>query len=344
MTCAACGTELPAALLACPRCGRLVHADRLNELAASARAAADRDDPTATLEAWREALELLPAGSRQHEAILAKISELSRIVDAPGRARPAQRDVHAHALHKTGVGKALAGAGVIALLLWKFKFVLGFVLTKGKLLLLGLTKWSTLFSMILSMGAYWTVWGWRFALGLVLSIYVHEMGHVVALRRFGFRVTAPLFIPGVGAVIRLQQHPANAREDARIGLAGPIYGLGAALACCGLWLLTGHGSFAAIARVGAWINLFNLLPVYPLDGGRGFRSMSRRQRWIAAAALATAWYFSEEGLLALLLVVAALRALAERGDEEGDPAAIVQYIGLVAAFSALTLLPVPIDE
>src|SRR4029079_13484890 len=96
----------------------------------------------------------------------------------------------------------------------------------------------TVLSMLLSLGVYWTAWGWKFALGIVLSIYVHEMGHVIVLGRYGFRATAPMFIPGLGALVRLRQHVVNPREDAEIGLAGPIYGLGAALVALGLWLAT----------------------------------------------------------------------------------------------------------
>ena len=85
--------------------------------------------------------------------------------------------------------------------------------------------------MLAAFGVYWTVFGGRFALGFVLSIYIHEMGHVAALMRYGVPATAPLFIPGLGAVIRLRQSFINPREDARVGLAGPIWGCGAALAC-----------------------------------------------------------------------------------------------------------------
>ena len=70
---------------------------------------------------------------------------------------------------------------------------------KAKALLLGLTKGTTLLTMLLSLGVYWSMWGWPLRLGLVLSIYVHEMGHVIALARYGFRATAPMFIPGLGA-------------------------------------------------------------------------------------------------------------------------------------------------
>jgi Zn-dependent protease len=203
--------------------------------------------------------------------------------------------------------------------------------------------------MLLSMGVYWTIWGWPFAVGLVLSIYVHEMGHVVALNRFGFKATAPMFIPGFGALIRLRQHPVNPYEDARIGLAGPIWGLGAALASLGIWLLTRQlGTpqpiFAAIARVGAWVNLFNLLPVWTLDGGRGFRSMSRGQRWLAVAVIGAAWFVTHERQLAALGVAAAARALGgprEEAAKAGDTTATIQYAGLVAILSALSALHVP---
>ena len=75
-----------------------------------------------------------------------------------------------------------------------------FLLTKGKLLLFGLSKGTTFLSMLAALGVYWTLWGWKFALGFVLSIYVHEMGHVAAMKRFGLAATAPMFIPGFGAL------------------------------------------------------------------------------------------------------------------------------------------------
>src|SRR5262249_44637075 len=173
-----------------------------------------------------------------------------------------------------------AALGPVGLLAWKFKFVLAFLVTKGKLLLVGLTQASTFFSMLLSLGLYWTQWGWKFAVGLVISIYIHEMGHVEALRRYGIRATAPMFIPMLGAVGRMKQYPAEPREDARVGLAGPLWGTAAALSALLVSLVTRWTAFAAIARAGAWINLFNLLPVWQLDGGRGFRAMSRGQRWL----------------------------------------------------------------
>src|SRR5205807_8136402 len=176
------------------------------------------------------------------------------------------------------------------------------ILTKSKFLLLGLTKASTFLSMLLSAGVYFTMWGWQFAVGLVVSIYIHEMGHVQALNRYGIKATPPMFIPGFGALIRLRQYPTDAREDARVGLAGPIWGLGAALAALGVYLVTRAPIWAAIAHLGAFINLFNLVPVWQLDGARGFHALSRHQRWIAAAVIAAMWAATGEGLLVLLLL------------------------------------------
>ena len=153
--------------------------------------------------------------------------------------------------------------------------------------------------------------------------------------------TAPMFIPGLGALIRMKQHPASPREDARVGLAGPLWGLGAALAAFAIYELTRAPIWAAIARVGAWINLFNLLPIPPLDGGRGFRSLSRGQRLIVVAVMAGMWAVTKEGLLVFLAIVAGWRALSERTTVEPDPKGLLHYTALVITLSAMCMIPVP---
>lgn len=338
--CPGCGTELAGGLLSCPSCHRLLHADRLKELAAAARAATDAGDTGSALEHWRAALELLPPGSTQHRQVLATVNTLSEQLDKEGVRRPPAKSGGA-AKGQKAAGAAGAGLTGAALLFWKFKFALAFILTKGKLLLLGLTKSSTLLSMLLSFGVYWTVWGWPFALGLVLSIYVHEMGHVVALSRYGIRASAPMFIPGIGAMVRLHQYPATPREDARVGLAGPLWGLGAALAAWGLHLAFHSPILAAIAQVGAWINLFNLVPVWQLDGGRGFRALARRERWLVVGVIALAWFLTEESLLVLLLIASVFQAASGSAPERSDRRTVLEYILLILALSGLTEIPVP---
>jgi Zn-dependent protease len=317
--CPQCGTQFGSGMTVCPGCGRLVHSDRLNTLAQAAREATANGDISLALANWREALALLPANSRQYEAIAAKIAQLGQDVSAgvvavrpsPNSTRPAMR--------------IATGAGAVGLMLWKLKA-----------LLFGLTKGTTLLTMLLSLGVYWTMWGWKFALGLVLSIYVHEMGHVIVLRRYGFKATAPMFIPGIGALIRLQQQVVNPREDAEIGLAGPIYGLGAAVVSLGLWLATKQPIFAAIAGVGAWINLFNLLPIGSLDGGRGFHALSRVQKFLAAATAAGAFCITSDGLILVLGLVCVGRAIGDKSDRDGSWKAAITYMLLVLALAALS--------
>ncbi len=133
------------------------------------------------------------------------------------------------------------------------------------------------------------------------------MGHVAALRRFGIAASAPMFIPGFGAIIRSRQRLSNAHEEARVGLAGPIYGLAAAGAANGCYVWTASPIWAAIGHFGAWVNLFNLAPVWQLDGAHAFRPLTRAERMLAAA-IAAAFVVTCEGLLVILALLAAVQA------------------------------------
>jgi Zn-dependent protease len=330
-TCVACGTELPATFLACPACGKLVHGDALKTLAADAEAASRAGDARGALAKWREALALLPPGSGQHARVLETVQKLSATVDAapdgaPAPARPAKR------------GKLYAALAAGGALLLKFKYVLLFLLGKGKLLLVGLFQAKTLLTMALATGVYAGAHGWKFAVGLIVSIYVHEMGHVERLRHYGIAASAPMFIPGLGAFVRLKQHPATVREDARVGLAGPIWGAVAALTflVAGRW--THHAGAVAVGRVGAWINLFNLIPVWQLDGGRAFNAFSRRQRVVAAVSLWILALMQIDGMLLLLALGATYRAWSKQAPEDGDAGAFVTYAGLTLGLAAIIVL------
>jgi Zn-dependent protease len=348
-----CGADLPPNFLSCPACHRLVHGGRLRELVSAADAAEADGDIRTGLTHLRDALDLLPEGSRQREVVRRRVQRLSDRIDSgnvpagpaapsgpPGLSPPTVSPKSSDSGRAAAIKMGTA-AGAFGLILWKFKFIVVFLATKAKLLLLGLSKSTTLFSMLLSLGVYWTAWGWRFAAGLVLSIYVHEMGHVAALRHFGIRATAPMFLPGLGAVVRLHQYPQTPREDARVGLAGPLWGLGASAATLIAHWLTQLPILAAIGSVGAWINLFNLVPFWQLDGARGFRALSRQQRWLATAVIAATWAVTGEGLLALLLIAAAVRCFAGDADATGDGRGLATYSGLVISLALLSRFPVP---
>jgi Zn-dependent protease len=165
-----------------------------------------------------------------------------------------------------------AGGAIVAAL----ALIVGFAgKLKGVLLLLPKLKLlTTSGSMLVSIGAYALIWGWQFAVGFVLLLFAHEMGHVVQLKREGVPATAPMFIPFLGAFVGMKRLPDDAAAEARVGLAGPILGSIACLVPLALYGATGNELFQALAFTGFFLNLFNLAPVLPLDGGRAMAALS----------------------------------------------------------------------
>jgi Zn-dependent protease len=192
---------------------------------------------------------------------------------------PAGSTHHSHRTRNTALG-GLGAAGLF--LLGKLKF-LG--------LLAGVLKLNTLLSMVLSIGLYAMEWGLPFAIGFVLLIFVHECGHAIVLRMEGIPAGAPVFIPFLGAVIAMRGMPRNAYVEAKVGIGGPILGSIAAWAVLGTGLWLQSPMLVNLGHAGILINLFNLIPVSPLDGGRIAGSFSRGV-WIGGYGV---------GLLALLL-------------------------------------------
>src|SRR6266699_5164386 len=153
-----------------------------------------------------------------------------------------------------------------------------------------LLKFKFLFSMFVSAAVYVWIGGWWFGIGLVLLLFVHEMGHVLEAKRQGLPVSAPLFIPFMGALITLKEMPHNAWREAKLAIAGPLLGSAAALALYVAGVAYDSRPLKAIAFLGFFINLFNLLPASPLDGGR-----------IAAALHPAMWFAGVAGLVALAI-------------------------------------------
>jgi Zn-dependent protease len=146
---------------------------------------------------------------------------------------------------------------------------------KGLLLLLPKLKLlTTSGSMLVSVAAYSLIWGWKFAAGFVLLLLVHELGHVIQLRREGIPASAPMFIPFLGAYVSAKSLGDNAVAEARVGLAGPVLGTIGAAALVPVALATDDPFWRALAFTGFFLNLFNLLPVVPLDGGRAMAAMA----------------------------------------------------------------------
>ncbi len=172
--------------------------------------------------------------------------------------------------------------------------VLVLLATKLKAILLLLPKLkilTTSATMLVSIAAYALIWGWSFAVGFVLLLLVHEMGHVIQLRREGIEASAPMFIPFLGAVVAAKSLGDDAAAEARVGLAGPVLGTIGTLIPLALWLATGAEFWQALTYVGFFINLLNLLPVLPLDGGRAMAALSP---WV--------WFAGYAGLVALTFI------------------------------------------
>jgi Zn-dependent protease len=200
---------------------------------------------------------------------------------------------------KRGLGGGLLLAGALV-----FKFG-----AKLKALLLLLPKvklFTTSASMLVSIAAYSLIWGWTFALGFVLLLLVHEMGHVIQLRREGVEASAPLFIPFLGAVVGAKSLGGNALAEARVGLAGPVLGSLGAAALVPVALATGNDFWFALAFTGFFLNLFNLLPVVPLDGGRAFAAMAPWMWFVGLFAVVVLCFVAPNPILLLIALFAGL--------------------------------------
>src|SRR5262249_51601747 len=149
------------------------------------------------------------------------------------------------------------------------------------------------------------------------------------LKHYGIAADAPLFIPGIGALVLVRQRIADPVADARIGLAGPVWGLGAGLAALAIAIATGSAIFRAIAELTGFINLFNLTPIGFLDGSRGFHALSQTQRVLAVCAIGAAFALTEQKLLLLVGAVALFRAF-QQAEVNGDARTLATFSGLVA--------------
>jgi len=176
------------------------------------------------------------------------------------------------------------------------------------LLLLSGLKWGKLATtggtMVLSLAIYAAIWGWPYAAGFVLLLFAHEMGHFVAARQCGLDVGAPTFIPFVGAWIALKDQPLDVRTEAYVAVAGPLVGTVAAVAVY-LWSRwTGSTLLLAIAYAGLFLNLFNLLPVSPLDGGRITAIISPRVWLLGAPIMLAMLLYRPSPVLAIVAIIA----------------------------------------
>ena len=220
----------------------------------------------------------------------------------------------------------------------------GFLILKYGALLLKFKVITTAGSMLVSIAAYAWIWGLPFAIGFVVLIFVHELGHVIELRRQGVPASAPLFIPFLGAVIGMKQLPDDAWKEARVALAGPILG---SVGAAAFWIaaeVNGSELLMALAFVGFFLNLFNLIPIVPLDGGRAVGALHPAIWLLGLLMMVGLLIVSPNPILIIIVIIGGLelwrrwRERKEKAEYYRLPlwqraAVAVVYIGLIGALA-----------
>jgi len=313
--CRVCSAELPTDALVCRHCHTLVHAQELEILSESAKALEEARDFPRAREEWLRALPLLPPNSTQYLWISEHVSRLP-----------------ATAVQEKPIRSKWLGpfAAVVPVLL---------ALSKGKAIL-AIFNAKFLLSFGAFLGVYWSLYGFVFALGFVLQILVHEMGHYIDIKRRGLPADLPLFLPGLGAFVRWNALGVSLETRAAVSLAGPFAGWIAAAFCAGMWFLTGDGVWGALARSGAWLNLLNLIPVFGLDGGHAFLALTRIQRVFLLAMSIALFFVAENAVLLLIALGAAWRLFTKDFPERSSAFSAGYFVAVLCALAGLVwLLP-----
>ncbi|WP_405388399.1 site-2 protease family protein [Peribacillus muralis] len=169
--------------------------------------------------------------------------------------------------------------------------------------LLKLAKLGSLLSIFVSLGAYALIYGWKFAVALIYLIYIHEMGHLLAAKRKGIKTSNAIFIPFVGALIALKEEPKNANQEAYLAFGGPLLGTLAFLPAIPLFMMTENPFWLLVITLGSLINLFNLMPVHPLDGGRIVGVISTKLWILGIIGMVVYMFYHPNPLLILFLLL-----------------------------------------
>lgn len=328
--CPNCHHWLTEGTLACPDCQTLAYGQHLSALAGRAQQFEQQQKWAEAIGLWQATLPWLPAETRQALSIRQHIAQIQGHLDA-------------EAAQKVKWTKRLGPLAPIALFLIKAKSWL-FLLLKAKFL----------FSFLAYFGIYWAMFGWQFALALVLTVSLHEMGHYIAVKRRGLPVDLPVFLPGFGAYVRWYDQGVSREDLGIIALAGPAVGMFVALVAFVLWMVTKMPFFHLMTYLGAWINLVNLFPVtilyFAMDGAHATIALSRMQRILIATTCLvffgltvsmnpggdptgphTHWTFLVLGL------GMGWRAIGNDVDEQPSSRVFVIYQGLIIALGALLL-------
>jgi Zn-dependent protease len=288
LLCEKCAAPVPVDALACPSCQALVHARELEALVAQATAHAKAREFGSSLAAWRQALALLPPNTQQATWVADQILRIESLPESQ-RLSSLGSQPSDHAREPPNWAKRLGPLGAIL-----------FGLLKAKTFISLLANAKFLLSFGAFIGVYWSIYGAAFGIGFAVSIFIHEMGHYLEVRRRGLPADMPVFLPGLGAYVQWQHLGVPLRTRSLISLAGPLAGALAAGVCLFMWQTTGGGVWAALAHAGAWLNLLNLIAVPIFDGGHAARSLDKTDRWLLLGTAVLLFAFFGEGVYLLV--------------------------------------------
>ena len=251
---------------------------------------------------WAAALSLLPPDSAQARAVQREIEK----IDAKLAPKP-----------PTSWTKRLGPFGLLLAALAKFKsLALG-----GKFL----------FSILAFLGVYWGLYGWWFAVGLTGSVLMHEMGHYLMVRRYGFAAQLPMFIPGLGAYVKWNAPNVDPGVRAQISLAGPLFGFFSGLVAYAIFLSTHQAVWLAIAHFAGWLNLLNLIPALIFDGASAMSALGAQGRMAVLLVSAVLFFTLSEPLFLLVAIGTAYRLYKRDFPAEPKQGIGYYFIALIVA-------------
>lgn len=322
--CRTCVQELPSGALACPHCHSLVHADGLDKIASTAKELEADHEYRVAREEWLKALPLLPPEAAQAIWIRDHARELLIKALDPMAPVPAQQQ-----RQKSQLAKKLGPLGPVVV-----------VLAKSKGLLLAIFKLKFLLTFLSFIGVYWALWGVKFGIGIAMLVLIHEMGHFIDIKWRGLPAEMPVFLPLLGAYVSWDARGVSLQTRAAVSLAGPLAGWLASVVCVAIWWQTRDPFWAALARLGAFMNVLNLIPIWILDGGQAIAALGKTDRiWLLTAGLAL-WLLLGEAVFFLVAASAAFRIFTKDTPAQSSKWSLAYYVS-VLAFLGLVLHLIP---
>jgi Zn-dependent protease len=316
--CKRCSQELTPGALVCEQCHALVHSEELERLSAEAKALEARGDLRQARERWLAALPLLPPTSTQADWI----KQHARALDAGADEAPAAGPIDNKWAQPQGPAEPVAErAG------------------KNTSPPTARFRWTSVLSFLAFVGIYSAASGAKFGVGFAVLILIHEMGHFIDIKRRGLPADMPVFLPGLGAYVRWQAMGVSLETRAAVSLAGPLAGFFASVACAVIWWQTGTPLWAALARVGAMLNVLNLIPVWVLDGGQAALALSKTERIVLMAAAVVLGLALGQRLFLLVALGAGYRAFFSK-DLPAHPsrATTVYFVAVLTALGVIIRL------